>query len=391
MPSLFGFGFGKKRSSRRKSVKRSAKRSSKKVSSKKPPALLLKYCKKLRIKSTTKRGSKRVYKSVKVLKKLCLKKLRALKKKLLKKKMMMKKKKMMKKKSKMAKKSKSKSKRSKRSKTSKRRGSRRMMEFGSCSYQPGMTAFGARRTKYGRNHMEFGRRSGFGLTCPPGQVETGFWPWSKKCKPIPLNRFGKKRSNTRKKSGKVSKAAAMKAFKKFYMRHCRVGGRRHRFGNGGNPPLIESIGSEFCAKGGGVLGATSTGLFPSPCVQMSAADMAKMNAPMGDMGLDYVKDYNKLQAQTGGASAAAQAAFGKKRRSSRRKVVKRRGAKKGKKVVRRRKVVKRKGAKKGKKVVRRSKSRFGVYSGRYAKHSYKPGKETYSSYVRRMEEMGLKP
>ena len=69
----------------------------------------------------------------------------------------------------------------------------------------------------------------------------------------------------------------------------RVGGRRRRmtiprrrrrmsrrmfgFGNGGNPSLSASMGYEFCPGGGGVLGANSTGLFPSPC--MAAAPAAK--------------------------------------------------------------------------------------------------------------------
>ena len=58
MLSLFGFG-KKRRVSRKKSIK-----------SVKPPAKLLKLCKKLKIKATTKRGSKRMYKSASVLKKL---------------------------------------------------------------------------------------------------------------------------------------------------------------------------------------------------------------------------------------------------------------------------------------------------------------------------------
>ena len=40
----------------------------------------------------------------------------------------------------------------------------------------------------------------------------------------------------------------------------------YRFGSGGNPPLSASMGYEFCSGGGGVLGANSTGLFPSPCM-----------------------------------------------------------------------------------------------------------------------------
>ena len=47
--------------------------------------------------------------------------------------------------------------------------------------------------------------------------------------------------------------------------------RRYRFGNGGNPPLSASMGYEFCSNGGGVLGANSTGLFPTPCTPQAPA------------------------------------------------------------------------------------------------------------------------
>jgi len=89
------------------------------------------------------------------------------------------------------------------------------------------------------------------------------------------NRFGKRRRRR-------APAAAM------FGRRRRVGGRRRMsvprrrrrmsrrmfgFGNGGNPALSASMGYEFCPGGGGVLGANSTGLFPSPC--MAAAPAAK--------------------------------------------------------------------------------------------------------------------
>ena len=74
--------------------------------------------------------------------------------------------------------------------------------------------------------------------------------------------FGKRRTGR-----KVSKSSAMKAFRAFYKRHC-AGMRRSRFGS--NPPLSASMGYEFCPSGmGGVLGADSTGLFPSPCTSMN--------------------------------------------------------------------------------------------------------------------------
>jgi hypothetical protein len=52
-------------------------------------------------------------------------------------------------------------------------------------------------------------------------------------------------------------------------------GRRSRFGNGGNPPLYQSMGGEFCPSGmGGILGAFGTGLNPTPCTQFSASQAA---------------------------------------------------------------------------------------------------------------------
>ena len=87
---------------------------------------------------------------------------------------------------------------------------------------------------------------------------------------VQVSGFGRRKS-----SKKLSKPAAMRAFKLFYKRHCRSSrmGGRFRFGSGGNPPL--SGGYEFCPSGqGGVLGANSTGLFPSPCTPMNAAQAA---------------------------------------------------------------------------------------------------------------------
>jgi len=213
-------GFGKKRK-----VSKSVK------VSKQPPAKLRKMCKKLKIKTTVKRGGKRMYRPVKVLVKLCKKKLRLLKKKV--------------------------SKKSK--KVSKKSPKKKMMEFGrrfrfgsSCGggYEPKAMMFGASPKKI----SFFGENYG-------------------------LSEFGKKRRRSTK---KVSKAAAMKAFKAFYRRHCTSSmkyGGRNRFGNGGNPPLYASMGYEFCPLGsGGVLGANSTGLFPTPCHVLDMEQEARENA-----------------------------------------------------------------------------------------------------------------
>ena len=117
--------------------------------------------------------------------------------------------------------------------------------------------------------------------------------------------FGKRRGSGR----KVSKAAAMKAFRSFYKRHC-SGARKSRFGNGGNPMLSNSMGYEFCPNGmGGVLGANSTGLFPSPC--MSAAPAA-----MGASSSFGRRRRNRSAME-----------FGRKRRSTKRRSTKRRSTK----------------------------------------------------------------
>jgi hypothetical protein len=73
------FGFGKKRKSSKKSTSKkstSKKSTNNKRTNKKPPAKLLRLCKKLKIKVTIKRGGKRVYKKVTLLKKLCKRKMK---------------------------------------------------------------------------------------------------------------------------------------------------------------------------------------------------------------------------------------------------------------------------------------------------------------------------
>jgi hypothetical protein len=236
------FGFGKRR-------RRSTKRSTKKHHSRKPPARLLKICKKYRVKATKKVGKHRVYKSIAVLKRACLKKARALRKKLLRK----------------AKKHAKRSKRSKKSVHRRRHHHRRRSGFGNKAkgaakvkaktcHNPKVTDK-AGCDKY-KGKWKFGaRRSRVPMFGNPGA----------NYKFDPLMVFGKRRAGPRR--AKVSKAKAMKAFRSFYKRHC-AGARRSRygFGDGGNPMLSASMGTEFCPNGmGGVLGTESTGLFPSPC------------------------------------------------------------------------------------------------------------------------------
>jgi hypothetical protein len=317
---FLGLRFGKKR--------RAHKAHGKVV---KPPAKLLRICKKYRVKATKKVGGKRIYKKVSVLKKLCLRKARALKKKLMK----------------AHKKS---IKHHKRRAHPKRRSHHRrgdafgddsemMMEFGRRHRR---TAFGEKaqmaqmdkgitledvKAYYttGENtsnfvrkcidgkktpqiscvakEMRFGRRrrrSAFGEIDAKTQkildsqgmtmdkikqfvpMGKGVEEFRKSCESFNMRpqgiciseqmKFGKKRH------AKVSKKAAMKSFRSFYKRHC--AGRRSGFGS--NPPLNQSMGYEFCPDGrGGVLGFNSTGLFPSPCTpySSSAPTMAALPPP----------------------------------------------------------------------------------------------------------------
>jgi len=227
------FGFGKKRKS---PSKKSSKKKGSKKGNAKPPAKVLKMCKKLKVKVIIKRGSKRSYKKVSVLMKQCRRKLKMLKKL---------KKKMPKKSSKKA--------------GSRRKGFRRSYKkkrssFGSFRFGSSCDAekmmFGARRIRFG------GSSAGMGME------------------------FGKRRKAPKQ---KVTKASAMKAFKEFYRRHCSPSLEfgRSRFGNGGNPALRESMGYEFCPLGsGGVLGANSTGLFPSPCTSRNMGQVRREDSVM---------------------------------------------------------------------------------------------------------------
>ena len=183
----------------------------------KPPSKLLKLCRKYRVKTTAKRGGKNCYRPTTMLKRLCLKKARALKKKLM------------------------------------------------------------RSSSFGKKRCQWKRKSAFGSSCG-GAMEFG-----KGRRPSSAMEFGKGRRRRRPSSAmefgkrrRVNKTAAMKAFKTFYRRHCGARGSRFGFGSGGNPPLWQSMGYEFCSDGGGVLGANSTGLYPSPCMPKSGA---KRSAP----------------------------------------------------------------------------------------------------------------
>jgi len=313
---LATLSFGKRR-------RRSTKKSTKKV--RKPPARLLKLCKKYRVKSSKRVGKHRVYKSVSVLKRQCLKKAMALKKKLMK----------------MHKKSKKTTRRRKTHRRGdefgdemgfgrRRRRTRKTHAFGDDSFGDDsfgddleipedipMSAFG-RYPQFGRSRFggltedaknmigkqfSFGRsRFGSKQQCDTeGKKWTGINDKIGTCGPYG---FGKRRSP------KVSKAAAMKAFRTFYKRHCAVN-RRTRFGSS-NPPLVNSMGYEFCSDGvGGVLGSNSTGLFPSPCISASSSG-AKAAGGFG-------RRKSKGTKSKGTKSKSKCTGFGRRRKTTRRK------------------------------------------------------------------------
>jgi hypothetical protein len=313
MLSLFGFG-KKRRSTSKKSVKNV-----------KPPSKLLKMCKKLKVKVSLKRGSKRVYKKAKVLAKQCKRKLRLIAKGI--------------------------SRFGSRSRFSfgtGRCGASKMVNNSMMMFGPGgceaskmvdnsMMMFGAnkaRRSRFGSSNM-----AGYHMM-PDGKMmaDRDMMFGANKLRfagrvagVVPSMEFGKKRRV----SPKVSKAAAMKAFKQFFRRHCSSTmrmGRRSRFGNGGNPPLYQSMGYEFCDLGsGGVLGANSTGLFPSPCKAMDLkAARAEEGVRLGQRysgGDEVGKTAAELKAMDK-AAITKRSAFGKKRRvAPKSKVVKKPSAK----------------------------------------------------------------
>jgi len=256
---FLGLNFGKKRrvSKRRVSKRRVSKHS-------KPPSKLLRICKKYRVKATKKVGGKKVYKSVTMLKKLCLRKAKALRKKLVK---------MHKKMSKMSKHKKM-PKRKAGVRRRKHMVKRRDMMFGSNCKDPMAGA------------MMFGNMTNQNFVDDKGNMVRGAM-FGKRRRLSPMYRrdmvFGVNHENKMAgamfgKRGRVAarrpahtRKAAMKAFRSFYKRHC-AGHRAMGFGNGGNPMLSASMGYEFCPNGsGGVLGANSTGLFPSPCTAPSSS------------------------------------------------------------------------------------------------------------------------
>jgi hypothetical protein len=119
-----------------------------------------------------------------------------------------------------------------------------------------------------------------------------------------VGRPRKYRSTKRRSTRRVGRPRKYRSTKRRTTRRTRRRvGRRYRFGSG-NPPLGSSMGYEFCSGGGGVLGANSTGLFPSPCMGGSSAGGAQ---PIDQNVMAAFKAANAMY-------APAASKFGKRRR-----------------------------------------------------------------------------
>jgi hypothetical protein len=255
------FGFGKKRRSKRSSAKGKKSR--------KPPAQLIKICKMVGVKVTSKRGSKRVYKTVSVLKKVCLKKLRKMEKK-----------------SSFGAKKKNAAGKSKKSAFGRLRRASCVKKCGKVCRRKCKVASLKRKARRNPSKRNLARLSkvtkktstrrrtkkvspemsnalvkvsGFG-NCqysPMNQMKFGSSDYANAANMMGgMAMFGKRRRSV----PKMAKKQLMKLLKGTSGRR-----RRYRFGNGGNPSLMQSMGYEFDPTGkGGVLGMGSTGLFPTP-------------------------------------------------------------------------------------------------------------------------------
>jgi hypothetical protein len=255
------FAFGKKRRSKRSSAKGKKSR--------KPPAELIKICKMVGVKVTSKRGSKRVYKTVSVLKKICLKKLRKMEKK-----------------SSFGAKKKHAVGKSKKSSFGRLRRASCMKKCGKVCRRKCQVASLKRKARRNPSKRNLGRlskatkktstrrrtkkvapemsnalvkMSGFGncqYNSPMNQMNFGGQDYGSAVAGYGgMALFGKRRRAV----PKMTKKQLMKMLKGTSGRR-----RRYRFGDGGNPSLMQSMGYEFDPTGkGGVLGMGSTGLFPT--------------------------------------------------------------------------------------------------------------------------------
>jgi len=243
------FGFGRKRTTRRRKVGR---KGSKKAVSR----TLLSLCKKYHVKCTKKVGSRRVRKSSAVIKKQLARKIRSLIKRA----------------------SKFGSRKTHFGVKHRHAAHRKVRSMSSVPVAPTRLTRGQRIMAHIRKRRGvYGALAGAALT---GAALAG----ARRAGYITLGGTGKasRQAGAARDyaKGRVDAAkaymAARRAAPAAFGKRRRVRYRKYHFGS--NPPLSNSMGYEFCSNGGGVLGANSTGLFPSPCMNATTMGGAMMGS-----------------------------------------------------------------------------------------------------------------
>jgi hypothetical protein len=237
------FSFGKKKRKSPKKVKKGVK----KVVNRKPPALLIKACKKLHIKVTKKVGKHRVYKKVSVLKKLLKRKLKRTKKTV---------------------------------KRVKKHSVKRKFRFGNAAAFTQPSDYGYNQTvksalgslsqssQVATPASNINRPPGFGLEAGNLPIYGVYRPFFTEQVPTmvgpnSIGFMGQPDGSLYPVGGPFSRYTSFGKKRK--------GGRKARFGNGGNPPLMKTAGGRFCSNNTGILGMNTTGLFPTSCTNTGSS------------------------------------------------------------------------------------------------------------------------
>ena len=240
------FSFGKKKRTSSKNVKTVKKVKNVKRVNKKPPARLIKACKKYRIKVTKKVGKHRVYKKVSLLKKLLKKKMKSTKKTV---------------------------------KSVKKHSVKRQFRFGNAATFTSPANYGYNQTvkpvlgnlsqssQVATPASNINRPPGFGLEAGNLPLYGVYRPFFTEQVPTmvgpnSIGFMGQPDGSLYPVGGPFSRYTSFGKKRK---------GSKTRFGNGGNPPLMQTAGGRFCSNNTGVLGMNSTGLFPTSCTNTGSS------------------------------------------------------------------------------------------------------------------------
>jgi len=237
------FSFGKKKRKSPKKVKKGVK----KVVNRKPPTRLIKACKKFHIKVTKKVGKHRVYKKVSLLKKLLKNKLKRTKKTV---------------------------------KRVKKHAVKRRFRFGNAATFTQPSNYGYNQTikpalgslsqssQVATPASNINRPPGFGLDANNLPIYGVYRPFFTEQVPTmvgpnSIGFMGQPDGSLYPVGGPFSRYTSFGKKRK--------GGRKARFGNGGNPPLMQTAGGRFCSNNTGILGMNTTGLFPTSCMDTGSS------------------------------------------------------------------------------------------------------------------------